>query len=346
MMNIFTTTNKHVLWVEDAQNKPVQVPFMLVQRWGAEPQMIQATVKHFAFACYVMAAGLQWDNDHPKFQEYTHTINWNTDPVHDEARVQIYTNDFPVYMAPGSHTLERVSLNIMTENTSARQVVEGLDQMLTERTTINEICNRLKPANAPQRPVQQQREQSELDKHFGPKQAPPVPPANGLPEGVIAGEVGQPPIIQSWDYKLEDEYNAFFSGKRVAVEIGKVERVIVAKSDGSGSFEVVRMWPFYNGEFPQYCPFPLSFFVDTEPRNFSDWKTFAKDWEPYFPAPGSSHVGRGVATFKVSPSKKEDDDRIFWNFHSLRFDEPFDPPGNGEDVSAHERAEAEGDIPF
>jgi len=331
-----------------------------VQRWGATPEMVIDTVNHFAFACAVMAAGMEWDLHNEKFQGYNHRdeYTWRGDvvPAHGEAFVQIFTNQFPIWLP---HKLMRYPLNVMTEDTSAGAIYEAFQDALTAEPQVAEICNRLKPANAPQkassaptRPAPAQQGLSELDKHFGPKNGAPAPVSTGLPDGVEPGDIGQPPIIRSWDYKLEDEYNQFFSGKRVDVEVGKVERVIVAKQDGSGSYEVVRVWPFYNGEFPKYCPFPLSFFVDTEPRDYSDWKTFAKDWGPYFPRAGSSHTGHGVARFKVSPSKKEGDDRVFWNFQSLTFDEPFEPSDAvpfepaGPDIGDGDNMPLMNDVPF
>jgi len=352
-MNTFTTTNKHALWVEDAQNNPVQVPFMLSQRHGATHDLISATMGNFAFACAVMAAGMEWDSESDKFANHPAAIDAMPDEFgqgedlpHNEACVQIFTDQFPFWH---NDKINQYSLNIFNEYTHPFHVVEGFYITLNAGVTVAEICNRLKPANAPQtapsaptRHAAPAQGQSELDKHFGPKQNAPAPASTGLPDGVEPGETGQPPIIRNWDYKLEDTYNQFFSGKRVDVEIGKVERVVVAKNDGSGSFEVVRMWPFYNGEFPKYAPFPLSFFVDTEPRDYSDWKTFAKDWGPYFPAPGSSHIGNGVARFKVNPSKNGD--KVYWNFQSLRFDEPFEPGEVDElPLSAEERAL---DVPF
>jgi len=351
-MNIFTTTNKHTLWVEDAENQRIAVEFSLAQRWGATPTMIADTVRHFAFACAVWAAGINWNPDHEKFQEYNTRADYEArelvDPAHFEPFVQIFTNDFPIWNATarnGEGALERYPLNIMTEETSAGAIYEAFVDMITAWGDVEEICNRLKPEAASQKPASaptqhgaKSQGQSELDRHFGAKQEPApaiVGPAD-VPKGVTL--IHGAPLIQSWDYKLEDTYAHLFQGVKVAVEIGKVARSVQAKKDGSGAYEVIQFFPYRDGQVRDKDPFCLRVFVNDTDTGY-DWHKFKKDNLVYFPAAGISHEGSGIATFKVTKSKT--DDRVFWNFVELKFDEPLEPVSDTiTDQREHE------DIPF
>jgi hypothetical protein len=338
-MNTFTTTNKHTLWVEDKENNPIRVDFHLVERWGAEQEMVLATVQHFAFACAVMAGDMVWQPEHKKFQEYSHRLLWNSDPVHEEPRVQIFTNHFPIWQ---NGAIVYYSLNVMTENTSALEVVEGMSLMLDAASEVEEICNRLKPETPPQS-----------------RQSAPNSPgtasatthtANGesvqLPNGVIL-ENGAP-LIESWSYKLQEDYERLFAGGKVNVRIGKVDRMLVDNRDQSEQFDVVRFYPLYNGQVEDKDRRCLRLYVTQKDGGETyDWKTFKKDWLPYFENYGDKIAMEGTATFKLN----ESNGKVYWNFYGLRFDEDFQTVEHEGDtytnIPAHATIEDRpDDIPF
>lgn len=355
-MNLFTTTNEHTLWVEDAQNNPVQVRFHLVQRWGATPEMIISTVKHFAFACAVLAAGMDWDHDNSKFQEYSDREIYQRlyNATHNEPCVQIFTNEFPIWK---QQKLTRYSLSIMTEETSAFAIAMGFFEMDAAAIFVDEICNRLRPANTPQKRTQapqtpatdkwvaipvgdkggelvvrdkrtiNQQGQSELDKHFGPKKVPNDlygPNTNveaetvELPDGVVLDDNGAP-VIVNWSYKLQDEYEQLFAGKSVAVRIGRVRRMLVDNREGTETYDTIQFHPYYNDE-PDKERRCLRIYINERDNNY-DWKTFKKQWEQYFAVVGADLQGEGIARFKLNKSG----DRTYWNFQGLRFEDEIAP---------------------
>ena len=162
------------------RNDPIvqSVPVMLVYRDSVEPGMAPLTLKRFSYACQLLAAGIEWNEDSAACKKVEELPDWYGDDLPVEPNVQIWTKGaVPVFTNAGTM---QMSVNVFTELTSVRNFVYIMRLKAEERQAITDILEEHKPVVSEQAAP----EHNELDEYF-PRdengQAPttaPIPPTN------------------------------------------------------------------------------------------------------------------------------------------------------------------------
>ena len=308
-MNTFTSTNKMTLYVEDARNRVIAVPYHLVIKAGAHRKMIEETLTHFRFAAALMAAGIEWSEDIPRCAKLESAKNWHrSEPTPTEAVVQIFTNEFPVWSAQAKGCI-KIPLNIFTEYTSAFEVWDTMSMIVDLLPGIREIDETLKPKQ-----VKPQGE--DLDKWFPrDEELKPDTSKQAAPRPTPATD-GETPIIQEWDNRKKAEYASMYAGQKVGIRISLVRRLIEANYDQTGANDIIRFYSYYQGRpsNPDKPAWALRIFVDDRENNY-DWLNFRDFAAQFLPQAGTQYAAPGTVYFKVSePKQTANGDTVqYWN---------------------------------
>ena len=318
---VSSTDEAGLLYIVRDDGKVQTVPVMLVYRDSVEPGMAPLTLKRFSYACQLLAAGIDWDEDSNACKKVEDLPDWYGDDLPVEPNVQIWVKGtIPVFTTTG---VMQMSVNVFTELTSVRNFVYIMRLKAEERQSITDILEEHKPAT----PEYVEPEHNELDEYFprdengqAPTTAPqapaPLPPAphalsDGIPDGVIN--------LVNYDYKLKPQYEAECAGKVVCFNVSQVKRLMQAKKDGTGAYECLHIFGYHDGlpadKHPIYdfTTFPLK-----EGQNFGDWKTFFEAiTDGQLSELGSSITQPMRFYYKLSPSK--DGNKIFWNLRRVEF---------------------------
>jgi len=325
--NTFTSTNKMTLYVEDAKNRVIAVPYHLVIRAYATKTMIEETLTHFRFAAALMAAGIEWSHDIPRCAELESAENWHRgEPMPTEAAVQIFTNEFPVW-SPQANGCVKIPLNIFTEYTSAFEVWDTMSLIVDMLPGIRAIDETLKPKQVkPQQPARH--EPSQFKSHE------PTPQGEDLDEWFSReSDCGREPTpeephihlqpatddegfqVIEWDNRQRETYETKYAGQKVRVAVAKLQRAVRAKKDGTGTFEAVEVFPAYQGGVSQYEAYAFKTFISDKDTAW-DWKKYRdhKVTGQLLTAPGTTCTARMWLTFKVNQGK---DGKVYWNLYGI-----------------------------
>jgi hypothetical protein len=236
--NTFTNNQKHMLWLEDRKNRPFSITYNLVRRAGFTPDMVLDTLHHLAFAAAVMASDTVWDPNHPKFQEYSQRAVYpaSMDVQHDEPCVQIYTDYFPVWVG---EAIQYFELNVMTEETSALELVERFSEILDTQNDIDEINTRLKPETPPQS------RQSAPNSHAAPRKGG-TPPPDSVPETVPMQSTEYGMFFGDCTTEAKRYIKAHYGGQVVGFTVRKIVR-----NEINGKLEY-EFYSGFNGGVSQY----------------------------------------------------------------------------------------------
>ncbi len=314
--NTITTTNEYPLWLQLFDGKPVKLLVMVGVRDKINPGMTVQTFRRFAYGCSVLAAGIEWDKTNPKMQEVERRPDeWYQSPP-GEARVSIWIKGqgVPVYTQSG---IIWIAVNVFTELTSVIDFVTIMRMVAKERAEMLDIGNMQKP---------EPKEKSELDKAFprdengnptgnspaAPQNQQPViapsPPTKSVPDGAVD--------LGNYDYNQKASYESQYMGRIVCLNVSKVSRLIQAKKDGTGSYECLHVFGYYDGLPSETHPiYDFTAFIPKEGQNYGDWKTIMNSIGNDLNAPGAHYTHPMRFYYKITESKT--DDRVFWNLRKI-----------------------------
>lgn len=279
-------------------DKPYKLNFVVSLRNNPPDAMVVETITHFCHAVSALANGMDCRDDRKQRSAFGQI------PESAYNRVLISYADIPILCqdehGEDHHVWKKVL--IFSEHTSADQFMEACYAAVNLDSIVAEIgiVRTQYRSNTPKQPKQEAQQ--------------PQPAANN------GGEV----VIEAWDNREKENYEQAHKGKHVQIRFGKLQRMIKAKKDGTGMYEVIEFYPLLpNGNVGNYNAYALSVFVPTPERADTayDYMTLDKDdfVETFLGKGGAELNAIGTARFKVNPSKT--DDRIYWNFAGLEFDE-------------------------
>jgi hypothetical protein len=302
-VNAFTTTKKYI-WRDNGSG--LVVNFTLSKRVGCTGEMVLDTVANF-----LHAAKKLWVREFDAGENFVNRANYQEELLHGEARVNIF-GDLPV-----DGGAWKFSVNICNEFTSAQMILNMASfDMMTNESMMVWGCQPISNGNGNGHKKPQQKQapgkQQQDSKPPAPKQSQPTP--DGITE---------------IDY---DE--AKYANQLVAIPFVKLRRAIEAKNDGSGSYEGVFAYGWYEGQngrmvskYPTY-----TIFKPKEERNFSDWKKFfglLKDSKvDELTVPGQEWEQPGKLIIKIDKKEKG----IFWNLQNVVFDDEYMPSVDQSDA--------------
>jgi hypothetical protein len=302
-----------------------EILFNLCLRDGATVDMAVERVQHYIYAQVALASGVT------QAKEERRTVTQYNDPVtHSEARVPLYGLE---WVHPQRANDFSPQVNKFTEFASAQDILDRAAMFNKIRAVLELGCEPPIKTDAPAGVIPAPATKS--------AQGATVMPAPKVVDGFILGD--HHVTIVSWDNRQREQYEQLFVGKPVEIRISTVGRYVKAKKDGSGHYEVIDFFSYYEGEPSQYPCYALSVFVGD---NY-DYKALVKAGiEQLLPEPGKEYAARGIVRFKISAKE----DKVYWNFRKLEFEEPPvfpEPPDSDPEVAEDDPPIVAGDaIPW
>jgi hypothetical protein len=300
-VNSFTTTKKYI-WRDNGSG--LVVNFTLSKRMGCTQDMVLDTVANFLHAAKVL-----WSNNCEAGEGFINRARYEETAYHGEARVNIF-GDLPV--DEGKWTF---SVNICNEFTSA-QMILNMSQLdaISSQALLGWGCKEPTNGNGKPQPQQQANEdrktsivdaaQRKADAHKSQQRG------QAIPEDVD---------IIDYDYKQKDMYNTRYRNKPVVVNAAKLRRVINAKKDGTGSYECIEVYGYHNGYTSKHPIYDLRMFSPNENQKWSNWEQTIHDTGDALLSAGGEIETPMQLVYKVNASKREGDNRVFWNLREVRF---------------------------
>ena len=245
---VSSTDEAGLLYIVRDDGKVQTVPVMLVYRDSVEPGMAPLTLKRFSYACQLLAAGIDWDEDSNACKKVEDLPDWYGDDLPVEPNVQIWVKGtIPVFTNTG---VMQMSVNVFTELTSVRNFVYIMRLKAEERQSITDILEEHKPAT----PEYVEPEHNELDEYFprdengqAPTTAPQAPAPQVLPAQPQGGD-SESPYLGGYDHKRNEEYATQYGGKTVRFDVMEMKRAFDTR-DGSPQVQVCSS---YNGSKSRY----------------------------------------------------------------------------------------------
>jgi hypothetical protein len=280
-----------------------QIRYVANMRTGVTLGMIIDTIRHFRHAVQCIAKGHTEPATNVKERE-----DWHEQVTHGEARTNTWTFR-SCAVVPVDGNIFKVPINLCNEFTSAEILmnmvwgaVEVMKHFFEDFEAAGSIIKLSQPTTQQSSTVQPAQEQPVTDNSHK---------ATNPADNIVH--------LGAYDYRQRDDYETKYVGRTVSVDISSMHRRINARKDGSGSYECIELYGYYNS-LPSDKPiYDLRVFVDIEQK----WNNFQALIHK-LPAGVLGQVGDKLEQpcrlfYKLNRSKKEDDDTIYWNIVGSTF---------------------------